>query len=153
MYHFFVRRHLRRIFARLNAGDFAFITRQFRVNARHWFAGQHALSGSRTSPARIEQWYRRLASVFPGIRFEIRKLIVAGPPWNTEAAVEWVDEARDRTGQPLPNQGVFILRLRWGKAVELGVHCDTAQIKHNLGQLASQGVDEASAPPIEDGPG
>ncbi|WP_394826134.1 nuclear transport factor 2 family protein [Pendulispora albinea] len=148
MYHFFVRRHLREVFARLNAGDYAFITRQFGPSAVHWFAGQHALSGERKSPARIKEWYERLANVFPGIRFDIRKLIVAGPPWNTHAAVEWVDEARDRNGKPLPNQGVFILRLRWGKAIEFRVYCDTARIEKNLGILSSQGVAAASAAPI-----
>jgi len=148
MYHFFVRRHLRKVFARLNAGDVAFITRQFHPNAVHWFAGRHALSGTRASPAQIDQWYRRLANVFPNIRFDIQKLITAGPPWNTEAAVEWVDQARDRRGNPLPNQGVFVLRLRWGKAVDFRVYCDTAQIEKNLDILASQGVAEASGAPI-----
>ena len=150
MYHFFVRRHLRKVFARLNAGDFAFITRQFHSSAVHWFAGGHALSGTRTSAGRIEEWYRRLATVFPKIRFEIRKLIVAGPPWNTEAAVQWVDEATDRQGRALLNQGVFVLRLRWGKAIEFRVYCDTAQIEKNLAILAAQGVREASAAPIAD---
>jgi ketosteroid isomerase-like protein len=148
MYRFFVRRRLREVFRRLNAGDFAFITRQFHPGAEHWFAGTHALSGRRASPQRIEEWYARLAAVFPGIRFEVRKLIVAGPPWRTDAAVEWTDEARDRGGHSLPNRGVFVLRLRWGKAVELHVHCDTAQIEKNLAILSSQGIAQAAAPPI-----
>jgi ketosteroid isomerase-like protein len=148
MYHFFVRRRLRAIVGRLNAGDFAFIRRQFHPRAEHWFAGSHALSGRRTSPERIGQWYERFAAVFPGIRFHVRKVVVAGPPWNTEAAVEWSDEARDCRGQPLPNEGVFFLRLRWGKAVEFHVYCDTAQLDRNLAILASQGVAEAVAAPI-----
>jgi ketosteroid isomerase-like protein len=148
VYHFFVRRHLRRIFERLNAGDFAFVTRQFHPRAEHWFAGQHALSGRRTSASLIREWYRRLPAVFPGIRFDVQKLVVAGSPWNTEVAVEWVDEARDREGRPLPNRGVFILRLRWGKAIQFRVYCDTAQIEKNLAILASQGVAEATAAPI-----
>jgi ketosteroid isomerase-like protein len=141
---------LRQVFARLNAGDFAFITRQFHPAAEHWFAGRHALSGRRKSPETIRQWYARLAEVFPGIRFDIEKLIVAGPPWRTEAAVEWRDEVRDRDGQGLPNQGVFIVRLRWGKAVQLRVYCDTVQIERNLGILAAQGVDAAVAAPISE---
>ncbi len=148
MYHFFVRLRLRKVLARLNAGDFGFITRQFHPRAEHWFSGRHALSGRRTSPSRIEAWYRRLAAVFPGIRFHVHKLIVSGPPWNTQAAVEWTDEVRDRAGRPLPNQGVFVLRLRWGRAVEFHVYCDTALIERNLGILASQGVVEAAAQPI-----
>jgi ketosteroid isomerase-like protein len=149
MVHFLVRRRLRRIFARLNEGDFAYITRQYDPGAVHWFAGRHALSGRRTSAGLIARWYQRLASVFPGIRFQIEKLLVAGPPWNMEAAVEWVDQVRDRQGNLLPNQGVFMIRLRWGKATDFRVYCDTAQIEKNLSLLASQGVDEAMAAPIE----
>jgi ketosteroid isomerase-like protein len=148
MYHFFVRRHLRGVFARLNAGDFEYITSQFHGQAVHWFAGRHAFSGERRSRRLIEAWYQRLANVFPGIRFDIRKIVVAGPPWNTEAAVEWADTVNDRTGKSLPNEGVFILRLRWGKATEFRVYCDTSQIEKNLGILESQGVTEAGAPAI-----
>jgi hypothetical protein len=61
-----------------------------------------------------------------------------------------VDEATDRQGRLLPNQGVFMLRLRWGKAIEFRVYCDTAQIERNLAILAAQGVREASAAPIAD---
>lgn len=148
MYRFFVRRKVRRVFAHLNAGDFGFITRQFHPRAEHWFSGRHALSGKRTSPQRIAEWYERLADVFPRIRFEIRKLIVDGPPWDTQVAVEWQDEVLDREGRPLPNEGIFIMRLRWGRATELHVYCDTARIEENLAILASQGVVAAADAPI-----
>lgn len=148
MYHFFVRRRLCRILGRLNAGDFAFITRQFHRDASHSFAGRHALSGTRTTPGRIAEWYRRLSAVFPGIRFDLQRLFVAGPPWNTEAAIQWRDEVRDRQGRALLNEGVFLIRLRWGKATDFRVYCDTALLEDNLGILASQGVEEATAAPI-----
>jgi ketosteroid isomerase-like protein len=148
MYHFFVRRHLREVIRRLNAGDFSYITRQFHPRAEHWFSGQHAMAGRRTSSTAIASWYARLAAVFPGIRFTVHKLLVSGPPWNTEAAVEWTDVVRDRAGESLPNHGVFVLRLRWGRATEFHVYCDTAQIEKNLATLASQGVVDAEASPI-----
>jgi ketosteroid isomerase-like protein len=150
VYHFFVRRHLREVFAHLNAGDFAFITKQFARDAEHWFAGKHALSGKRTSPEQIAAWYRRLAEVFPGIQFDVEKIIVSGPPWRTHAAVEWSDEIQDRKGVKLPNRGVFVLRLAWGKAKEFRVYCDTAQIEENLARLNQQGVAQAAAAPITD---
>ena len=149
MYHFFVRQRLRKVFARLNTGDFAFVRRQFHPRAEHWFAGTHALSGRRSTPGLIAQWYHRLASVFPGIHFDMEKVIVAGPPWNTEAAIEWTDEIYDRGGRALPNQGVFIIRLRWGRAIQFRVYCDTSQIEKNLSLLASQGVSAAVSAPIE----
>jgi ketosteroid isomerase-like protein len=150
MYHFFVRRKVRAVFEHLNSGDLAYVTRQFHPSAEHWFAGRHALSGKRTSRRSILEWYERLGVVFPRIRFAIRKLIADGPPWNTLVAVEWTDEVFDRDGRALPNEGIFILRLRWGRATELHVYCDTLQIEENLGILASQGVAAAMAPPIVD---
>jgi ketosteroid isomerase-like protein len=150
VYHFFVRRKIRAVFEHLNRGDFDYVTRQYHPRAEHWFAGRHALSGKRTSRGRILEWYERLARVFPRIRFVVKKLIVDGPPWNTLVAVEWSDEVFDREGRALPNEGIFIFRLRWGKAAELHVYCDTSQIEKNLGVLASQGVDAAMAPPIMD---
>ncbi len=150
MYHFFVRRRLREVVRRLNAGDYAFIRAQFHPRAEHWFAGEHALSGRRSSPARIADWYARLANVFPGIRFTLDALAVSGPPWRTIAALEWRDEVFAPDGRPLPNRGVFVIRLRWGRAISFHVHCDTAAIEKNLAILASQGVAAASALPITD---
>ncbi len=149
MYHFFLERRLRFIFGRLSAGDYPFITRQFRSDAEHWFSGSHAMSGRRVSHARILDWYQRLATVFPGITFQIQQLIVSGPPWNSVAAVEWIDTVNDRQGRPLPNRGVFLITIKWGKVSAFRVYCDTAQIEKNLEILASQGVEAAAAAPIE----
>jgi ketosteroid isomerase-like protein len=148
LYHFFVRRRMRQVIARLNAGDYDFIVAQFTADAEHCFAGTHALSGHRRSPARIRQWYQRLATVFPGIQFEVVALAVSGPPWHTTVALEWKDHVSDGAGQPLPNQGVFIFQLRWGKARSLHIHCDTRQLERNLEHLAAQGRAEARAQPI-----
>jgi ketosteroid isomerase-like protein len=149
VYHALVRRRLRTIFARLSAGDFDFVVRQFHPRARHWFAGDgHALAGVRTTPDGIAAWYRRLAAVFPGIRFTMKQIAVAGPPWDTLAAVEWSEEVPG--GSTLPNQGVFLIRLRWGKALAFHVHCDTARLERNLALVAAGGVREAAAPPLVD---
>lgn len=149
MYHFFVKQRVRKIFHHLNSGDYDFIVRQFAPKAEHWFSGKHALSGCRTTSEGIEEWYKRLAAVFPGIQFDILKIIVMGMPWKTFVTVEWKDKVADRNGTPLPNQGVFIITLKWGKATEFHVYCDTAQIEKNLNILATQGIAEAVASPIE----
>lgn len=148
MYHFFLKRRLQSVLSRLNAGDYRFITGQFHPDAEHWFSGSHAMSGRRITTASREAWYRRLTAVFPGLKFDIRKLIVSGPPWKSLAAVEWVDELYDRKGNALPNEGVFVITIRWGKVTEFHVYCDTARIEKNLAILATQGVPEAAAAPI-----
>ena len=148
MYHFFVRRRLREVFRRLNAADFAFVRRQFHPRALHWFAGTHALSGQREGAADIARWYERLAVVFPGLHFQVEQLVVAGFPWHTVAVAEWRDEVRDLTGRPMPNQGTFVITLRWGRVTAFRVHCDTARLERNLAILSDQGVREAGLPAI-----
>ncbi|MGA3213907.1 MAG: nuclear transport factor 2 family protein, partial [Terriglobales bacterium] len=123
MYHYFVRRKIQEIFRRLCRGDFDFVVRQFAPAAEHWFSGSHALSGARHSPELIRCWYRRLGLVFDGIKFETKKIFVSGMPWRTYVAVEWVDIVNDRRGNPLPNQGVFLITMRWGRATELHIYC------------------------------
>jgi len=152
VYHYFVRRRVREIFRRLSQGDYEFVVRQFAPGAEHWFSGDHALSGGRHSPELIRAWYRRLSVVFDGIRFEMKKIFVSGMPWKTYVTVEWVDIVKDRLGNPLPNQGVFIITMKWGRATELHIYCDTGKLKENLAILAAQGVTEAGKEPIQDNP-
>ena len=147
MYHFFVRRRVAEILRHLNRGDLAFVVRLFAPGAEHWFSGRHALGGCRRTPEEIAAWYRRLAVVFPTIRFAAQKVISTGPPWNTRVVVEWTDTFAGRDDLA-GNQGVFIITLRWGRAVEFHVYCDTDGLKQNLALLASHGVAAAAAPPI-----
>ncbi|OAQ57364.1 snoaL-like domain-containing protein [Pochonia chlamydosporia 170] len=148
MYHYFLKRRLRFVLRKLNAHDYEFIASEFHLNAEHWFAGSHAMSGKRVTHARIVDWYRRLRVVFPGIKFRLHKVFVSGSPWNSKACIEWTDEVYDNTGRPLPNEGVFVISIKWGRVTEFHVYCDTAKIEDNLGILAAQGVSEASAAPI-----
>lgn len=149
MYHFFLKRRLRHVIARLNAGDYAFITRQFAPDAEHWFSGVHAMGGRRTRPHDIVAWYERLPKIFPGITFTVLELIVMGPPWNTRAVVEWVDHPKDAEGRELRNQGTFVIHLAWGRVKSFHVYCDTAALERNLSRVAAQGRSEALLPPIE----
>ncbi|MGD0941567.1 MAG: nuclear transport factor 2 family protein [Terracidiphilus sp.] len=153
MYHYFVRRKIREVFRRLNRRDFDFVTRQFTPGAEHWFSGRHALSGGRHTPELIAAWYRRLGAVFEGIEFETKKIFVSGMPWKTFVAVEWADQVRDRAGRPLPNQGVFLITMCWGRATELHIYCDTKKLEENLAILVAQGVAEAGKEPIQDDSG
>jgi len=150
MYHYVVRRNLRNSFEQINRGNYAAIVRQFApAGVEHWFSGTHALSGGRDRPEQIQQWYDRLAVVFPDLRFDIKKLVVRGWPWNTVAMIEWVDYVSDRDGQRYSNQGVHVIRLKWGRVVELHVYCDTQLLASICQTLGEQGVPEAVAAPIE----
>jgi ketosteroid isomerase-like protein len=150
VYHAIVKRKLRRAFADINAGRYDRIVPQFASAHRHVFYGDHALAGERTDLEATRRWYGRLARLFPDLRFEIRDVAAGGWPWDTVAMVAWTDRFAVN-GVPGANQGVHVFRLRWGKVVELAVHCDTAKLGQYLAEKARGGLSEAMAAPIGNG--
>ena len=152
MYHFFVRRMARWAFERLNSGDYEAFLKGFTLapDFTHTFAGNHALGGIRHSEEGMRRWFERLFRLFPGLNFEIKDILVQGWPWNTVVAVEWIDRAKPKDGQPYVNEGVHVLRLRQGRLVEVHAYLDSQKVEAVCQRLAQQGVSEAVAPPIED---
>lgn len=148
MYHFIVRSNLRKSFAQVNSGDFAPIVAQFAPGGEHWFSGSHALGGGRRDLRQVQDWYDRLAVIFPDLRFELKKVSAKGWPWDTIAFVEWVDHVSDRAGNHYSNKGVHVLRIKWGKITELHIYCDTQMIAAICEIIGSQGTEQAVAAPI-----
>jgi ketosteroid isomerase-like protein len=148
MYHTIVRQKLEKSFQRINAGDYEYILKQFAPSFEHWFSGDHALAGTRHTLEVTQDWYKRLALMFPDLRFEVKKILVQGWPWNTTAAVEWVDHLTAPDGQAFSNEGVHFLRLRWGRVVELHIYCDTQKLARICQHLEKEGRVEALAAPI-----
>lgn len=150
IYRSIVERQLRRAFDALNRGDHGPVLAAFGSPVEHVFFGEHALAGARHSMDSIVPWYRRLKTVFPDLHFDIQSLAVRGMPWNTVALVEWRDRFTLRDGSRRGNQGVHVLRLKWGKVVSLRVYCDTQVLASVLRDLQTQGVADAGMPPIAD---
>ena len=151
IYRSIVEHQLRRAFEALNRGDHAPVLAAFGSPVEHVFFGEHALAGSRHTMDSIVPWYQRLKTVFPDLHFDIQSLAVRGMPWNTVALVEWRDRFTWRDGSRRGNQGVHVLRLKWGKVVSLRVYCDTQVLASVLRDLETQGVADAGMPPIDDG--
>ncbi len=150
MYHAIVKRNLHRSFDALNRGQYDVVTRQFHKEATHWFSGEgHPLSGLRRGLPDILAWYDRLARLMPDLRFDIEQTAISGWPWDTVAMLSWRDALHDRAGKPFANRGVHVIRLRWGKVVDLQVYCDTSYLQGHFDALVAQGVDEARAAPIQ----
>lgn len=147
MYHAIIRAKLRRAFADINRGAYAPVLAQFHPAHAHVFYGAHALAGLRTNMETTAPWYARLARVFPDLRFEIRSVVSSGWPWNTVAAVEWSDHF-SVDGRAFSNQGVHVIRLKWGRVVGLEVHCDTQKLCEVLRLKSEGGLAEAAAAPI-----
>jgi ketosteroid isomerase-like protein len=151
IYRSIVEMKLRRGFDALNRGDHESVMALFAKRFEHVFFGAHALGGARHSRSSIEPWYARLKILFPDLRFEVQAIAVSGWPWNTVALVEWRDHFTLRDGSAGGNQGVHVLRLKWGKVVSLRVYCDTQVLAAALQTLQRQGVREAGLAPITDG--
>jgi ketosteroid isomerase-like protein len=150
MYHAIVKRITRNAFEDLSNRNLGPLLDRCAPDLRHTFAGDHALGGTRRSREAFRAWMERLYRLFPELQFHIRDVMLTGPPWNTRLAVTWTDRGVAADGVEYENDGVHILRLKWGRLVELNARLDTQHLKHTLDRMAAAGIDEAAADPIED---
>lgn len=150
IYRAVIERKLRNTFDALNRGDYEPVLSSFGLPVEHTFFGDHALAGSRHGMDFIAPWYARLKTLFPDLHFEIDAMAVSGTPWNTTAMVEWRDRFSLRDGAVRGNQGVHVIKIRWGRVISLHIYCDTQVLGSVLDELKSQGVKEAGLPPISD---
>lgn len=150
MYHAFVKRIARDAFGELSDRNLEPLLERCAADVRHTFAGDHALGGVRHSRAAFRSWLERLYRLFPELRFHIRDILVAGPPWNTRLAIAWTDRGVAADGVDYENEGVHLLRLEWGRLVALEAQLDTQHLERTLDRMAAAGIDEAVADPIED---
>lgn len=151
MYHLIVRRQIRKIFAGLSRGDWESALAGMADRFEHIFPGDHALGGVRHTKTGLRAWFQRLFAVHPVLKFEIKHIASSGTPWDTTAVIEWRDRAVMADGDTsYVNDGVHIIRLRWGKIVSLHPYLDTQKYAAALGRLAKSGFAAAGAAPIED---
>ena len=151
MYHLIVRRQVRKIFDGLSRGDWESALAGMADRFEHIFPGDHALGGTRHSKAGLRKWFQRLFAVHPVLKFEIKHIASSGTPWDTTAVIEWRDRAVMADGDTsYVNDGVHVIRLRWGKIVSLHPYLDTARYAAALTRLADTGFAAAGAAPIED---
>jgi ketosteroid isomerase-like protein len=147
MYHAVLRARLRSAFRDIDAGRYDRIVAQFAPRHEHAFGGDHALAGTRTSLDATARWYERLRRIFPDLRFEIVSIATSGWPWDTRAAVEWIDHFTV-DGVPCQNRGVHVFHFAWGRVERMHVYCDTQKLASVLGAKAKLGLAEALAAPI-----
>jgi ketosteroid isomerase-like protein len=149
MYRRIVERRIRTAWRHLGRRDYRYVLDQFAPRFEYSFAGDHALGGTRHSRESMTGWFERLFELFPGIRFEVRDVLVRGWPWSTRAVV-LVDVNTDVAGEPYRNEVAQTLELRWGKIVRMRNLEDTQKLDGALRKLAAAGVSEAALAAIED---
>lgn len=150
MYHSIVTQTARTAFKNLSDRTVEPLLEQCAPDLRHTFAGEHALGGTRHSRAAFRAWLGRLYRLFPELQFTVRDVVVSGPPWNTRLALAWTDRGRAADGETYENEGMHLLRLKWGRLVDLEAQLDTQHLERTLDRMAASGIDEAAASPIEE---
>lgn len=148
MYHAIVKRIAKRNFERVNQRDFSSLLKDCVPNVRHRFGGTHALGGERHDREALGRWLDRLARLGTKLHLTVEDVWVKGLPHNTTILVRWraTDDLPD--GSAYRNHGVHIIRMRWGKIVDIDANEDSQAVADSLRMRAAYGVEEAAAPPI-----
>lgn len=150
MYHTFVRSKLTQTLEGLDKDNFEDSLAGMDPQIEHYFAGTHAIGGTRHSTAAVGRWFGRVFRLLPDLSFKVKRIAVSGWLWNTTATAEWQSTATSAIGKPYLNDGVHIVRLRLGKIVSMHVYLDTQVLEDVCRDMANQGIEEAAEPPIED---
>jgi ketosteroid isomerase-like protein len=147
MFRAIVARRVRTAWKHIDDRDYAFVLDQFAPDFQHSFAGNHALGGTRRSRAAMEAWFQRLFSLFPGIRFQVEDVLVAGWPWRTRA-VALVSATAPVDGETYRNEVAQTIHLRWGRITSIRNLEDTEMLAGALERLGDAGTSEAREPAI-----
>lgn len=150
MYHAIVERRIRSVFARLGAGDFQPMLDSLAPRFRYRFEGDSPIGGIRSTLVSMDQWWRRMYRLFPGLSFEVRDVVIAGWPWRTRifTQLEFVKPLPD--GRRYGNVVMQRMVMKWGRITEIHTLEDTQRCMRLLAWQQSQGKKEAGAPAISD---
>lgn len=150
MYHFIVKRIVRRSFQHLSRGNHRTATDLMAERCHYHFIGQHALGGHRHSRALIATWFERFLRILPGFQFEPVSILVEGWPWKTYVVVRLHVSWKRPDGRTYENVALQMITLKWFKAVDILTVDDSQGFSVLLSDLAqSFGVAEAAAAAIE----
>jgi ketosteroid isomerase-like protein len=136
MYRLIVRAMARRQFGHLSAGRLDEFMSVFDAHSVFRFAGDHAFGGELHGTAEIRPVIERMRQAFPDLAVVPKRILVQGWPWNTIVATQLEVRATLPDGTPYQNDGLQLLRLRWGKVAEDRVYEDTDKLHSALATLS-----------------
>jgi ketosteroid isomerase-like protein len=148
MYHSIVKRIARKNFQRVNERDFDALLEGCATNIHHRFGGHHALGGERRGRKALRRWFARLGRLGPTLKITVHDIWVKGMPWDTTIIIRWTATQDMPDKSPYHNRGVHIVRMMWGKIVDIDANEDSQIVAQSLKVLAAHGVAEALAEPI-----
>ena len=141
MYHAIVERIARKNFERVNQKDFDALLKDCVTDVHHRFGGQHALGGER-------HWFERLSRLGPTLTITVRDVWATGWPHDTTIVIRWTATQQMPDNSPYLNHGVHIVRMKWGKIIDIDANEDSQIVAESLKIWAAHGVAEALAEPI-----
>lgn len=148
MYHAIVKRVAKKNFMRVNQKDYDALLKDCVPNIHHRFGGQHALGGERHNREALRRWFARLGRLGPTLTLTVHDVWVSGWPHDTTIVIRWSGTQDMPDGSPYDNHGVHVVRMRWGKIVEIDANEDSQAVADALKVWAAHGVEEALADPI-----
>ncbi|MEW9552014.1 nuclear transport factor 2 family protein [Nonomuraea sp. NPDC050783] len=134
----------RRGLAALERGDIDALLANFRADCELIFISDTALGAHLSTRAGLRRWFERFGRLLPDPRFEIQRLVVAGPLWNQRLAAHVIIRSTV-LGEPYQNQFAQFLTMRWGKVVEDLILEDTLTWHGASRRLVAAGHPEAGA--------
>ena len=149
MFHALVRRRIRATLDAMSRGDYSVALDGLAEEVHHVFAGDHALGGERHSREAVRRWFKRLLRL-SDLRFDVQRVLVAGPPWNLVVGVEWIGHATPKAGEPYVNEGAHVIQIRRGRVVYFHAYEDSQKVADACRRMADAGIEEAAAAPIVD---
>jgi ketosteroid isomerase-like protein len=148
MYHSIVKHIATQNFERVNNHDYDAVLKACTSDIRHRFGGHHALGGERHDREALSRWFQRLGRLAPTLKLNVQDVWVKGWPHHTTIIIRWTATQDLVDGSPYQNHGVHVVRMRWGKVVDIDANEDSQVVAEFLETIAARGVDEAVAAPI-----
>lgn len=148
MYHTIVKRVATKNFERVNDHDYDALLKDCAPNIHHRFGGHHALGGVRHDREALGRWFQRLGRLAPTLKLTFQDVWVKGWPHDITIIIRWTAAQTLLDGSPYENHGVHIVRMRWGKIVDIDANEDSQVVAESLKVVGAHGVQEALAEPI-----
>lgn len=131
----------------LERGDLDALLAQFDERAVLTFVGDSPLGAQLSTRPDLTRWFERFLRLLPQPTFEIRRLVVSGPPWNLKLCAHVLIRSTV-CDEPYQNQFAHFLTLRWGKVLDDLILEDTQRWREACERLVQAGTAEASEGPM-----
>ena len=148
MYKLIVKKIVLNNFLALSKGDFQPLLDTVSDNVEHHFLGDSSIGGYRKGKDKLQSWFERVFRLFPSLLFDVQNIIVSGMPWNTVVVIEWSAVVTPVKGKVYTNTGVHIIRLKWGKAIQISAYENADLVARACQIMIDEGVEEAGAAQI-----